>query len=237
MAEQISSLPPHPHLLNLQEPFSEIAERNALLFKTDSPQHISLWKQFCKTNFSTPRLLLIFRQITSAVAHMHDHGLVHRDIHPTRLHWYDGKPVFNLIGLPYNYLKLLKGKSFAGHLPFSAPELLTKQTSFENNAQVTTAVDVWSLGCCLYYFVVKKDPFEGANQDKQHVRTKQNIVNMTIGDMKIKDALVDQLLNACLVYDPKHRPSARQIMQLQDQLEVQKFGYARSRAAMELVNR
>ena len=62
-------------------------------------------------------------------------------------------------------------------------------------------------------------------------------MNMTIGDMKIKDALVDQLLNACLVYDPKHRPSARQIMQLQDQLEVQKFGYARSRAAMELVNR
>ena len=56
---------------------------------------------------------------------------------------------------------------------------------------MTTAVDVWSLGCCLYYFVVKKDPFEGANQDKQHVRTKQNIMNMTIGDTKIKDTLVD----------------------------------------------
>ena len=31
---------------------------------------------------------------------------------------------------------------------------------------------------------------------------------MTIGDMKISDPLVDQLLNACMVYDPKQRPSA-----------------------------
>ena len=117
--------------------------------------------------------MLIFRQITSAVAHMHDNGLIHRDIHPTRLHWCNGRAVFNLIGLPYNFLKLLKGKNFAGHLPFSAPELLLKQTQFESNqAQVTTAVDIWSLGCCLYYFVVKKDPFEGTNKDKSHTRTK-----------------------------------------------------------------
>ena len=131
MAEQLSGLPPHPNILNLQARFTEIHERNTILFKTDCPEHISLWKQFCKINFSTPRLLLIFRQICSAVAHMHDHGLVHRDIHPTRLHWCQGKPVFNLIGLPYNYLKLLKGRNFAGHLPFSAPELLTKQSSYD----------------------------------------------------------------------------------------------------------
>ena len=44
---------------------------------------------------------------------MHEHGLVHRDVHPTRLHWCNGKPVFNLIGLPYNFKKLLKGENFA----------------------------------------------------------------------------------------------------------------------------
>ena len=145
---------------------------------------------------------------------MHAHGLIHRDIHPTRLHWLDGKPVFNLIGLPYNYLKLLKGKNFAGHLPFSAPELLTRHSQHEVGQQVTQAVDIWSLGCCLYYFVVKKDPFEGANQDKQHTRTKANIMNMTIGDMKINDPLLDELLNACLVYEQQRRPNATQIMQL-----------------------
>mmetsp|Transcript_7412 Transcript_7412/g.8958 ORF Transcript_7412/g.8958 Transcript_7412/m.8958 type:complete len:195 (-) Transcript_7412:2015-2599(-) len=170
---------------------------------------------------------------------MHDHGLVHRDVHPTRLHWCKGRPVFNLIGLPYNYLKLLKGKNFAGHLPFSAPELLSKQPSYDGSGgatQVTTAVDVWSLGCCLYYFVVKKDPFEGANQNKQHSRTKTNIMNMTIGDMQISDPLLDSLLNACLVFEARQRPSARQVMQIQDRLETQAFGYARSRCAMEVIN-
>ena len=84
--------------------------------------------------------------------------------------------------------------------------------------------------------MIKKDPFEGTNQDRQYNKTKANIMNMTIGEMKINDVLIDQLLNACLVYDPKQRPSARQIMQLQDQLETQEYGYARSRIAMELVN-
>ena len=61
-------------------------------------------------------------------------------------------------------------------------------------------------------------------------------MNMTIGDMKISDPILDSLLNACLVFEPQQRPSAHQIMQLQDQLETQAFGYARSRFAMELIN-
>ena len=135
------------------------------MFKSECPEHLLFWKQFCKTIFSVPRLLLIFRQITSAVAHLHEHGLVHRDIHPTRLHWCNGRPVFNLIGLPYNFIKLLKGKNFAGHLTFSAPEMVQKVSHYDTmmglNNQVSPAVDVWSLGCCLYYLVLKKDPFDG----------------------------------------------------------------------------
>lgn len=61
-------------------------------------------------------------------------------------------------------------------------------------------------------------------------------MSMTIGDMKINDPLVDRLLNACLVFEPSQRPSARQIMQMQDQLETQAFGFPRSRYAMELIN-
>lgn len=145
-----------------------MGDLNTIMFRSESPDHINLWKQFCKTNFSTARLLLIFRQITSAVAHMHANGLVHRDIHPTRLHWSNGKPVFNMIGLPYNFIKLLKGKNFCGHLTFSPPELLQKNSSGASNDRKgctgeSSAVDIWSLGCCLYYFVVKKDPFDGGN--------------------------------------------------------------------------
>lgn len=57
--------------------------------------------------------------------------------------------------MPYNYKKLLKKDNFCGHVNYSAPELILEKTNF------TSKVDVWSLGCCLYYLSTKKDPFEG----------------------------------------------------------------------------
>ena len=58
------------------------------------------------------------------IAHVHECGLVFRDVHPTRIHLNKGKIKFNLIGMPYNFKKLLKNESFSGHLNYSAPEIL-----------------------------------------------------------------------------------------------------------------
>ena len=101
--------------------------------------------------------LSVFRQLTAAVASMNDLGITLRDVHPTRLHMHNGIIKLNLIGLPYNFKKLVKNPQFSGHLNYSAPELL-----YENN-DVGTKIDTWSLGCCLYYLVTKQDPFNGAS--------------------------------------------------------------------------
>jgi len=65
----------------------------------------------------------------------------------------------NLIGMPYNFKKLLKNESFSGHLNYSAPEILERGQ--EN--MLSNKVDIWSLGCCLYYLVTKRDPYDGSN--------------------------------------------------------------------------
>ena len=69
----------------------------------------------------------------------------------------DGTIKLNLIGMPYNFKKLLKNMSFSGHLNYSAPEIL------ENGQEMNLSpkVDIWSLGCCLYYLATKRDPFDG----------------------------------------------------------------------------
>ena len=57
--------------------------------------------------------------------------------------------------MPFNFKKLLKRENFSGHVNYSAPELILEKMYF------STKVDVWSLGCCIYYMIVKKDPFDG----------------------------------------------------------------------------
>ena len=97
--------------------------------------------------------LSIFRQLVSAVAALNERGIVHRDVHQTRIHLFNGMVKFNIIGLPYNFKKLMKNMNYSGHVSYSAPELITEGQNFGVNS------DTWSLGCCLYYIVTKQDPF------------------------------------------------------------------------------
>jgi serine/threonine protein kinase len=58
------------------------------------------------------------------VEHIHSKGMIFRDVHPTRIHLTNGEIKFNLVGMPYNFKKLLKNENFSGHLNYSAPEIL-----------------------------------------------------------------------------------------------------------------
>lgn len=69
--------------------------------------------------------------------------------------------------MPFNFKKLLKRDNFSGHVNYSAPELILEKIYFSNK------VDVWSFGCCIYYLINKKDPFDG----KSPQETKYNILN------------------------------------------------------------
>ena len=95
--------------------------------------------------------------------------MIFRDMHPTRIHCIDKVIKVNLVGMPYNFKKLLKNDNFSGHLNYSAPEILEHNTE----SSVSQKIDVWSLGCCLYYLVTKKDPFDGSNpvEIKNNIRT------------------------------------------------------------------
>lgn len=146
--------------------------------------------------------------------------MIFRDVHPTRIHLKNGIIKLNMVGMPYNFKKLLKNESFSGHLNYSAPEILESGT--EN--YLSHKVDVWSLGCCLYYLATKRDPFDGQNP----AEIKFNIRNLRIDryekDMGMDDKenprhyLIEQLLGYCLTFDINMRPSARQMVQIIDDL-------------------
>jgi serine/threonine protein kinase len=177
------------------------------MFYTESPDHIAGWKSYCKKKFSTDEMLSIFRQLCEALVYIHDQGLIHRDVHPTRIHSTYGLAKFNLIGMPYNYKKLLKKDNFCGHVNYSAPELIQERQTF------TSKVDVWSLGCCLYYLCTKKDPFEGRNPQE----IKSNIMYGRLEKYPTKfDPVLKLLINKCLEKDEGKRLSAHEMLKYQD---------------------
>lgn len=101
----------HPNLLNITRPIqyldSQIPE-GFLQISSQCPEHISSWKSFCKRPFDLYQVISIFRQLCAGICHIHEQGLIFRDVHPTRIHLSDSLIKLNLIGMPYNFKKLLK---------------------------------------------------------------------------------------------------------------------------------
>jgi serine/threonine protein kinase len=67
----------------------------------------------------------------------------------------DGIIKWNLVGMPYNFKKLVKEPAFTGHLNYTAPELLRDR----NGKLISPKADIWSLGCCFFFLATKRDPF------------------------------------------------------------------------------
>jgi serine/threonine protein kinase len=63
--------------------------------------------------------------------------------------------------MPYNYKKLLKNDTFCGHLNYSSPEMLQ-----ENSELFSPKLDIWAIGCCLYFLTSKKDPFDASSPEE-----------------------------------------------------------------------
>lgn len=193
------------------------------------------WKTYCKRRFYTEsEVFENIRSIALALAHLHDSGVTHRDIHPQRFQLFPVTPAhirnegdiqaasfapsilkFNSIGLPFNFKKLLKRENFSGHVNYSPPELIME------NQQFSSKVDVWSFGCCIYYMINKKDPFDGRNPSE----TKNNILNLRTDKnmnlyefikQRVSSPLLKYFLESCLNFKPEMRPSFAQIIDLID---------------------
>ena len=105
-----------------------------------------------------------------------------RDIHPSRVHQVNNIVKLNLIGMPYNFKKLLKNDTFCGHINYCPPELLD-----DDKSCFSEKTDIWGLGCTLYYLHRKKDPFEGSNVEE---------IKMNIQCLKIDENVMMNRNNA-----------------------------------------
>ena len=156
-------------------------------------------------------MLGVLSQVVKGLDYLHSQQYIHRDVHPSRIQQFTGGVIkFNTVGLPYNFKKLLRRSDFSGHVNYSAPELILEKSSFSEK------IDIWALGCCIYFLFNKSDPFEGKDP---HV-IKQKILNFNMSQMgasssagiDAKKTAIRQLIQACLNFQDMIRPSCAQIL-------------------------
>jgi serine/threonine protein kinase len=118
----------------------------------------------------------IIRQAALGLLHLHEHGLVHRDVKPANLMLTPSGQVKVLdLGLardlhePGEGERITSHGQFLGTLDYMAPEQCLDSHSVDNRT------DIYGLGCTLYELLAGQPPFAGAGYDSAFLKMKAHV--------------------------------------------------------------
>lgn len=148
----------------------------------------------------------ILKQVASALAEAHAHGIIHRDVRPANVIWRreTGQAVLMDFGLAAIvesgsdvHPQLTATGQRLGDFEHMSPERLRGEP-------VTPASDVYSLGVLGYEVLTGAGPYRVASK-AELAAAHLNAMPLTLPHVSLD---MGQLLEACLAKRPEHRPSA-----------------------------
>lgn len=178
--------------------------------------------QFIRNTFASEREIL--RQVTQGLGHLHNLGIVHRDMKPSNIlihmpdgaRWWETEPQVKLADFGISKILQTGKDDFtntsqtnpSGSKGWMAPEQY-------NATRFDSKVDIFPLGCIFGYTLSGgKHPF-GDSTDLRSSRIQLNEpMLLTQKDLKeqfFKDNAAFELIQSMLTVDPKLRPTVKKI--------------------------
>ncbi|ODV79324.1 Pkinase-domain-containing protein, partial [Suhomyces tanzawaensis NRRL Y-17324] len=189
---------PHPNIMKIIDFFEDLKYYYLETPIFGDPPGIDLFDYIeVKKDMSELECQFIFKQIVSAIYHLHNNGIVHRDIKDENV-IVDENGLIKLIDFgSAGYTKQGPFDVFVGTIDYASPEVLRGE-KYEGKPQ-----DVWALGILLYTMLYKENPF-------------YNVDEIMEGDLRIPYIVSEgsmALVKKILVRDIDQRPSITDIVE------------------------
>lgn len=154
----------------------------------------------------------ITRKLLKSLYFLHENGIIHRDIKPENILLDDNmNPIFADFTLAKVFIGPCKQGTHTGKIAtatYRAPEIVNKDS-------YNLSADMWSLGVVLYEMFTKK---------RLEFNTDQNALSYLARQIpKFKNNLIGKLVEGLLREDPNDRFSAKQALEIYDNIEIPKI--------------
>lgn len=176
---------------------------------------------FIKTFPSLDEIAIIVRGILEGLDHLHQNGIVHRDIKPQNilLHKENGIRIAKItdFGLAKELQQGEVSSKLMGTMEYMAPEQFDAK-KFGINNKFGTNVDLWSFGVILYEIFTGDLPFGNRHEGATHEQLLFNILQKDFNaDLEGIDEPYQTLIRQCLVRRATQRAAtARQLINILD---------------------
>ncbi|CAL1127662.1 unnamed protein product, partial [Cladocopium goreaui] len=156
-------------------------------------------------HLSEPTAARVVRQVASALAYCHEHGVVHRDIKPENILVVDEDQELTVklidFGFGSRILEGVKLRAKVGTFVYSAPEILKGDCCDEK-------IDMWALGCVLFVLLSGDSPFYGSDCQARILEGRYSMDDWEGVSQEAKE-VIDLLLKV----EPSRRLSAKELLE------------------------